>query len=88
MPESSLISGLLTLVVVCWFMIACPVGCFIFSIFSDSLNISGAFEKAGIAFTSVIMIPFFIFGKIVDAVTSPFVAADMRYAIDHRDDLK
>jgi len=88
MPESSLVSGLITLVVLGWFMVACPVLCIAYSIFADSINISGIFEKIGDAVVNLIFIPVILLGKILDAVTSPFVAPDMKYAIDHANSLR
>lgn len=88
MPESSLISGLLTFVFVCWFMVACPVGCLIFSIFSDTININGPFEKIGIAFTNLIFAPLIMIGNIIDGITSPFVSPEMRTAINNRNNLR
>lgn len=88
MLESALASGVLTLAVFGAFMVACPVLCFMFSIFSDSMNISGAFEKIGISVVDLIFIPVVLFFKIVDAVTSPFVESDMKYAIDHANSLR
>ena len=88
MPESALASGLLTLVVLCAFMVACPVLCLCFSIFSDSINLNGAFEKIGEAVVSLVFIPVVIFFKIVDAITSPFVEPEMKYAIDHINSLR
>ncbi len=88
MFESALASGLLTLVVLAAFVVACPVLCFFFSIFSDSMNIDGPFEKIGVAFVSLIFIPFILFFKIIDAVTSPFIETKMKYAIDHANDLR
>jgi hypothetical protein len=69
-------------------MVACPVLCFIFSIFADSININGSFEKLGDTVINLAFIPFIIFFKIVDAVTSPFVEPEMREAIDNRDSLR
>lgn len=88
MPESALASGLLTLVVLGSFMVACPVLCFIFSIFADSINLGGAFEKIGESVVSLVFIPIIIVFKILDAVTSPFIAPDMRYAITNANNLR
>lgn len=88
MPESSLLSGLLTFVFLCWFMVACPVACIAFSIFSDSINIGGTFEKIGIALTNLIFIPLIMIGNILDAITSPFTSPDMREAINNRNNLR
>lgn len=88
MFESALASGLFALVFFVAFMVACPVLCFMFSIFSDSMNIDGPFEKIGVSFVSLIFIPFILFFKIIDAVTSPFIETKMKYAIDHANDLR
>jgi hypothetical protein len=76
------------IVYVCVFMIACPLVCFVFSIFSDSMNIGGAFEQIGLLFVNIVFIPFILIGKIIDAFTSPLIAADMKCAIDHRNSLR
>ncbi len=88
MLESALFSALLTLVVVIAFMVACPVLCFFFSIFSDSLNINGSFEKIGTSLVSLIFIPFVLFFKIIDAITSPFIEPKMKQAIDNRNNMR
>ena len=88
MFESTLVNVLFTLVFFVAFMVACPVLCFCFSIFSDTLNLNGSFDKIGESLVSLIFIPFILLFKIIDAVTSPFVDPKMKYAIDHRDDLK
>lgn len=88
MFESALVSGLLTLVVLAAFMVACPVSCFFFSIFSDTLNLNGSFDKIGESIVSLVFIPFILLFKIIDAITSPFVEQRMKYAIDHRNDLR
>ena len=88
MFESALVSGLLTLVVLVAFMVACPVLCFFFSIFSDSININGVFEKIGITFVSLIFIPFVLFFKIIDAITSPFIEPRMKHAIANVNSLR
>lgn len=88
MVESGLVSGLFTLVVFVAFMVACPVLCIMFSIFSDSINIGGSFEKMGIAFVNLIFIPFVLLFKIIDAITSPFVEPTMKHAIDNRNNLR
>lgn len=88
MPESALASGLLTLVVLGSFMVACPVLCLFFSIFADSINLGGAFEKIGESVVNLVFIPIIIFFKIVDAVTSPFIEPKMKYAIDNANSLR
>jgi hypothetical protein len=88
MPESALASGLLTLIVICAFMVACPVLCFIFSIFSDSINLNGAFEKLGVTVVSLVFIPVTIFFKIIDAITAPTIEPKMKYAIDNANSLR
>ena len=88
MPESTLVSNLITLVVLGWFMIACPVLCICFSIFSDTINIGGIFEKIGDTVVNVVFIPIILLGKILDAVTSIFIEPDMKYAIDHANSLR
>ena len=86
--ESALMSGFFTLVVIVAFMVACPVLCIIFSIFSDSININGTFEKLGISLVSLIFIPFILFFKIIDAITSPFVEPEMKQAIKNINSLR
>ena len=88
MFESALASVIVTVVVLAAFMVACPVLCFFFSIFSDTLNLNGSFDKIGEAIVGLVFIPFIILFKIIDAVTSPFVDPRMKYAIDHRNDLR
>lgn len=88
MFESALVSGLFTLVVLVAFMVACPVLCLLFSIFSDSINLSGSFEKIGIAFVNLIFIPFVLLFKIIDAITSPFIEPTMKHAIENRNSLR
>lgn len=88
MFESAIASGFLTLAVFGAFMVACPVLCFFFSIFSDSVNINGTFEKIGIAIVDLVFLPVVLFFKIVDAVTSPFIEPKMKYAIDHANSLR
>ena len=88
MLESVLANGILTLVVLAAFMVACPVLCLFFSIFSDILNLNGAFEKIGAAVVSLAFIPVIIFFKIIDAVTSPLVEPHMKYALDNINSLK
>ncbi len=88
MFESALMSGFLTLVVLIAFMVACPVLCIIFSIFSDSMNINGSFEKIGVSLVSLIFIPFVLFFKIIDAITSPFIEPKMKHAIDNINSLR
>jgi hypothetical protein len=88
MFESALASGLLTLVVLGAFMVACPVLCFCFSIFSDSININGIFEKIGVSLVNLMFIPLILFFKIIDAITSPFVEPNMKYAIDNANSLR
>ncbi len=88
MPESALASGLLTVVFLGAFMVACPLLCIIFSIFSDSINLNGAFEKIGETVISLVFIPIILFFKILDMVTSPFVEPEMRYAIDNVNSLR
>jgi predicted tellurium resistance membrane protein TerC len=88
MFESALVSGFLTFIVLVAFMVACPVLCFMFSIFSDSINLNGPFEKIGIAFVNLIFIPFVLFFKIVDAITSPFIEPKMKSAIENRNNLR
>lgn len=83
MLESALVNGLLTLVVLAAFMVACPVLCLFFSIFSDILNLDGAFEKLGASVVSLAFIPFIFFFKVIDAITSPFVEPHMKEAIDN-----
>ena len=88
MFESTLINVLFTLVFFVAFMVACPVLCFCFSVFSDTLNLNGSFDKIGESVVSLIFIPFILLFKIIDAITSPFVESKMKYAIDHRNDLR
>lgn len=88
MFESTLVNVLFTLVFFVAFMVACPVLCFFFSIFSDTLNLNGSFDKIGESIVSLIFIPFILLFKIIDAITSPFVEPRMKYAIDHRNDLR
>ena len=88
MFESALVSGFLTFVVIIAFMVACPVLCFFFSIFSDSININGTFEKVGTSLVSLIFIPFILFFKIIDAITSPFIEPKMKQAIDNINSLR
>lgn len=88
MFESTLANVLFTLVFFVAFVIACPACCIAFSIFSDSLNINGSFDSIGESLVSLIFIPFILLFKIIDAITSPFVSSNMRYAIDHRNDLR
>ncbi|OGR26003.1 MAG: hypothetical protein A2X83_12380 [Desulfuromonadales bacterium GWD2_54_10] len=79
---------ILTVAVLAAFMVACPVLCFFFSIFSDTLNLNGSFDSIGESIVGLIFIPFIILFKIIDAITSPFVDPTMKYAIDHRNDLR
>lgn len=88
MFESALLSALVTIVVLIAFMVACPVLCFCFSIFSDSINVNGIFEKAGIAFVNLIFIPFVLFFKIVDAFTSPTIEPKMKHALENINSLR
>lgn len=88
MFESALASGLLTLVVLAAFMVACPVLCICFSIFADNINLNGSFEKIGESVVSLIFIPIILFFKIFDAIKSPFIAPDMKYAIDNINSLR
>ena len=88
MFESTLVTVLFTLVFFVAFMVICPVLCFFFSIFTDTLNLNGSFDKIGESLVSLIFIPFILLFKIIDAVTSPFVDPKMKYAIDHRNDLR
>lgn len=88
MFESALVSGFLTFVVLVAFMVACPVLCIIFSIFSDSINISGTFENIGVSLVNLIFIPFVLFFKIIDAITSPFIESNMKEAIENRNNLR
>lgn len=88
MFESALVSGFLTFIVLVAFMVACPVLCFMFSIFADSINLEGHFEKIGIAFVNLIFIPFVLFFKIIDAITSPFIEPKMKRAIENRNNLR
>lgn len=88
MFESTLISVLVTLVFFVAFMVICPVLCLFFSIFTDTLNLSGSFEKIGVAAVSLIFIPFTLLFKIIDAITSPFIAPEMKYAIDNANSLR
>lgn len=88
MLESALAYGFLTLVVIIAFMVACPVLCFIFSIFSDSINLNGTFEKLGSSCINLVFIPFVLFFKIIDAITSPFVEPRMKQAIDNRNSMR
>ena len=80
--------SILTLLVLCWFMVACPVLCICFSIFADSINLSGTFEKIGETVVSVLFVPIFLLGKILDAITSFFIEPNMKYAIDNANNLR
>lgn len=88
MPDSALVAGLFALGVLGWFMVACPVLCICFSIFADSINLGGAFERIGGAAVTVAFVPVFLLGSVLDAVTSPFIEDDMQYAIDNADSLR
>lgn len=88
MFESALVSGFVTFVVFVAFMVACPVLCIFFSIFSDRMNINGTFEKIGVSLVSLIFIPFVLFFKIIDAITSPFIEPRMKDAIDNINNLR
>ena len=88
MFESTLITVLFTLVFFVAFMVVCPVLCLFFSIFTDSLNLNGSFEKIGTSVVSLVFIPFILFFKIIDAITSPFVEPKMKYAIDNANSLR
>jgi hypothetical protein len=88
MLGSSLVLAFITLVVFIAFMVACPVLCIIFSIFTDSININGTFEKAGTSFVDLIFIPFVLFFKIIDTITSPFVEPHMKDAIDNINNMR
>src|SRR6185369_3287236 len=88
MLESALGSGLLTLVVLAAFMVACPVLCICFSIFADNINLNGAFDKLGAFVVSLIFIPIILFFKIIDAIKSPFIDPEMKYAIDNINSLR
>lgn len=88
MFESALVSAFVTFVVFVAFMVACPVLCIFFSIFSDSININGTFEKMGISLVSLVFIPFILFFKIIDAITSPFIEPTMKDAIKNINSLR
>lgn len=88
MPDTGLVAGLFDIIVLGWFMVACPVLCVCFSIFADSINLGGAFEKIGGAAVTVTFVPVILLGSIVDAVTSPFIEDDMKDAIDNADSLR
>ncbi|MSN24518.1 MAG: hypothetical protein GJV46_01480 [Geobacter sp.] len=88
MFESALASGLLTLVVIVAFMVACPVLCILFSIFSDSININGSFEKIGDSLVSLVFLPIVLFFKIIDTITSPFIEPSMKEAIENRNSMR
>ncbi|HEY3306821.1 MAG TPA: hypothetical protein VGJ93_00050 [Desulfuromonadaceae bacterium] len=88
MLESALANGLLTLAVLAAFMVACPVLCLFFSIFSDILNLNGSFEKLAASVIGLAFIPFILFFKIIDMITSPFVEPHMKYAIDNINSFK
>jgi hypothetical protein len=81
---TSIVSLLMLVVGTCLFMVAGVAVCIVISIFTDTINLSGAFEGIAEKVIALIFMPILLAARVVDVVMWLFVPANIKYAMNSK----
>jgi len=81
---TSIVSLLMFVVGTCLFMVAGIAVCIAISIFTDNINLGGAFEGIAEKLIALIFLPILLAARVVDLVMWLFVPANIKYSMNSK----